>query len=101
MQEVDNYKVTTAWLDFVRWIATIAVITIHVAAPYLYKYGSIPMLNWNFYNFIDSLTRFAVPFFVMLSGALLLNRNDSLKDFLFKRFSRVLIPFLFWSIIYS
>ncbi len=101
MQEVNNYNVPTAWLDFIRWIATIAVITIHVAAPYLYKYGSIPMLYWNFYNFIDSLTRFAVPFFVMLSGALLLNRNDSLKDFLFKRFSRVLIPFLFWSIIYS
>ncbi len=101
MQEINNNESPTAWLDFVRWIATIAVITIHVAAPYIYQYGSIPMLNWNFYNFIDSLTRFAVPFFVMLSGALLLNRKDSLKDFLLKRFSRVLIPFLFWTIVYS
>ena len=89
------------WLDAVRWLATIAVITIHVVAPYLYQYGQISIVNWNIYNVIDSLSRFAVPFFVMLSGALLLNRTISLVDFLKKRFLRILIPFLFWSLIYS
>jgi surface polysaccharide O-acyltransferase-like enzyme len=92
---------STDWLDAVRWIATIAVITIHVVAPYLYQYRQISNLNWNIYNIIDSLSRFAVPFFVMLSGALLLNRTITLIDFLKKRFLRILIPFLFWSIIYS
>jgi surface polysaccharide O-acyltransferase-like enzyme len=86
---------STDWLDAVRWIATIAVITIHVVAPYLYQYGQISNLNWNIYNIIDSLSRFAVPFFVMLSGALLLNRTITLIDFLKKRFLRILIPFCF------
>jgi surface polysaccharide O-acyltransferase-like enzyme len=97
--QLDNKS--TDWLDAVRWIATIAVITIHVVAPYLYQYGQISNLNWNIYNIIDSLSRFAVPFFVMLSGALLLNRSITLTDFLKKRFIRILIPFLFWSIAYS
>jgi surface polysaccharide O-acyltransferase-like enzyme len=92
---------STDWLDAVRWIATIAVITIHVVAPYLYQYGQISNINWNIYNIIDSLSRFAVPFFVMLSGALLLNRTITLIDFLKKRFLRILIPFLFWSVVYS
>lgn len=92
---------STDWLDGIRWIATIAVITIHVVAPYLYQYGKLTIVSWNIYNLIDSLSRFAVPFFVMLSGALLLNKNSSLTDFLKKRFLRILIPFFFWSLIYS
>ncbi len=92
---------STDWLDSVRWLATIAVITIHVVAPYLYQYGQISNTDWNIYNLIDSLSRFAVPFFVMLSGALLLNRSITLTDFLKKRFIRILIPFLFWTFAYS
>ncbi len=92
---------STDWLDGVRWLATIAVITIHVVAPYLYQYGQISIVNWNIYNLIDSFSRFAVPFFVMLSGALLLNRNIILVDFIKKRFLRILIPFLFWSVAYT
>jgi surface polysaccharide O-acyltransferase-like enzyme len=98
---IKNEIQSTDWLDGIRWLATIAVITIHVVAPYLYQYGQISIGSWNIYNLIDSLSRFAVPFFVMLSGALLLNRNISLVDFLKKRFLRILIPFLFWSVIYS
>ena len=92
---------STDWLDVIRWVATIAVITIHVVAPYLYQYGQIALFDWNIYNLIDSLSRFAVPFFVMLSGALLLNRSISLVDFLKKRFLRILVPFLVWSVLYS
>ena len=98
---IKNEVQSTDWLDGIRWLATIAVITIHVVAPYLYQYGQISIGSWNIYNLIDSLSRFAVPFFVMLSGALLLNRNITLVDFLKKRFLRILIPFLFWSLIYS
>ena len=99
--EISIEKKDTTWLDIIRFIATIAVIVIHVTAPYIYQYGSIPMAQWNFYNVVDSLSRFAVPFFVMLSGALLMNKEIQLADFLKRRFVRILIPFLFWSIVYS
>jgi surface polysaccharide O-acyltransferase-like enzyme len=36
----------------------------------------------------------------MLSGALILPKKDTLKNFFKKRFSRILFPFLFWSVIY-
>jgi surface polysaccharide O-acyltransferase-like enzyme len=36
----------------------------------------------------------------MLSGALLVNKRDSLKTFFKKRLSRIFIPFIFWAIIY-
>lgn len=40
-----------------------------------------------------------VPIFLMISGSLLLNRNYTLSEFMEKRFSRILIPFAFWSIL--
>lgn len=40
-----------------------------------------------------------VPLFVMLSGALLLGKDEPMKVFFKKRLSRVLIPFLVWSVI--
>ncbi len=40
-----------------------------------------------------------VPLFVMLSGALLLGKEEPTIVFLKKRLSRVLIPFLLWSIV--
>ncbi|MFM7016471.1 MAG: acyltransferase [Bacteroidota bacterium] len=101
MQQINSETKYTEWLDVVRFIATLAVITIHVVAPYLYLYGHIPNSSWSFYNAVDSLTRFAVPLFVMLSGALLLNKTMAIAEFLRKRFTRILIPFLFWSVIYS
>ena len=42
---------------------------------------------------------FAVPLFVMISGALLLGRQYKIIDFLKKRLSRIIIPFIFWVII--
>ena len=55
--------------------------------------------NWWIFNVLDSITHFSVPVFVMISGALLLKSNTPLFAFLKKRFTRILFPFLFWSII--
>jgi surface polysaccharide O-acyltransferase-like enzyme len=46
------------------------------------------------------LTRFAVPVFLMISGALLLNREYDLSGFVKKRYPRILIPFIFWAVMY-
>lgn len=91
----------TAWLDGARFIATLAVIVIHVAAPPLYQYNGTSTLRFNFFNLIDSCCRFAVPFFLMITGALLLGRDTPLLDFLRKRFARILVPFAFWSLTYA
>src|SRR5690349_17287048 len=88
------------WINNLRMIALFAVIILHTTSPVLGQYHKVPMWIWLTGDFYNSLVRFAVPVFVMISGALLLNKEYELSDFLKKRLSRVVIPFLFWSCIY-
>ncbi|TKC05662.1 hypothetical protein FA048_18290 [Pedobacter polaris] len=94
-------KEDTSWLDNLRVIATISVIFLHVAAPFLYKFTKISGFNWWTANVYDSLVRFSVPIFVMITGALLLPKDYQLNDYLKKRVVRIIFPFLFWISIYS
>ncbi len=88
------------WADTIRVFACIAVIFIHVSDISIRKYGQISSLWWHTSNIYLSLSRIAVPLFVMLSGALILEKKETLKQFFTKRFRRVLVPFLFWSVIF-
>lgn len=94
-------KNDTSWLDNLRVIATVSVVLLHVAAPLLYRYTNISGFNWLTANFYDSLVRFCVPIFVMITGALLLNRDYQLADYFKKRLTRIIYPFLFWIAIYT
>ncbi len=90
------------WPDRLRNLATVMVIGIHVAAPIAHGEGLDFNGSWWWAgNFWNSLTRPAVPLFVMLSGYLLLGKDYPLPDFLKRRFSRVVIPAIFWMLIYS
>lgn len=88
------------WADNVRAIATVSVIFLHVSAPLLYLYGKVPGTYWWIGNIADGMVRFSVPLFVMLTGYLLIPKADCFIEFIQKRSSRILLPFLFWSIIY-
>jgi surface polysaccharide O-acyltransferase-like enzyme len=89
------------WMDSLRALATFGVIIIHVCTPVIKMTYGGPQLNyWWIGNIFDSCVRFAVPAFLMLSGASLLSKEYKLKDFYKKRVSRVLVPFLFWMLAY-
>jgi surface polysaccharide O-acyltransferase-like enzyme len=88
------------WISNLRLIALYAVIILHCTSPLLAAYGKVPMVDWWMGDFLNALVRFAVPVFVMITGALLLNREYEIGDFLKKRLTRVVIPFLFWSLVY-
>ncbi len=81
-------------------IALLAVIVLHTASPLLMDYKKASPGDWLIADFYNALVRFAVPVFVMITGALLLHREYELTDFLKKRFTRILWPFLFWSLVY-
>lgn len=89
-----------SYYDNLRIIATIAVVVLHVAAYLLYKYNQLPLNEWMIGNIVDSLTRWCVPLFVMISGALLLKREEDIRGFLRKRVSKVVIPLFAWSVFY-
>lgn len=90
------------WPDRLRNLATFMVVLIHAAAPIAHAEGSD--FNSSFWwagNFWNSLSRPGVPLFVMLSGYLLLGKDYPLPDFLKRRFTRVVVPAIFWMLIYS
>jgi surface polysaccharide O-acyltransferase-like enzyme len=91
---------TINWINNLRLIALYAVIILHSTAPLLMQYGKVPLSDWWMADFLNATVRFAVPVFVMVTGALLLNREYELGDFLKKRLVRVVAPFLFWSLVY-
>ncbi|MFD2874100.1 acyltransferase [Mucilaginibacter ximonensis] len=88
------------WINSLRLIALLAVIVLHVSAIPLGQYGHIDIDTWLTADFYNALVRFAVPVFVMITGALTLHRDYELGAFLKKRLSRVVIPFIFWSLVY-
>lgn len=96
MQE-RNYKI-----DFVKTMAIIFVIGIHVLANALYDYqiGSKSFLLTAFYR---SIVASAVPLFFMCSGALLFDKSRVIttRDIFTKYIPRVLIPLIFWASIYE
>lgn len=91
---------TIDWISNLRLIALYAVIILHSTAPLLMQYGKIPATEWWMADFLNALVRFAVPVFVMITGALLLHREYEIGSFLKKRLTRVVVPFLFWSLVY-
>ena len=86
------------YFDALRAMAIIGIVFCHVSVPFV----SQNLNNSNLYAvaFFDCFRDFSIPIFVMLSGILLLNRTESFKIFFKKRLSRLLIPFVFWAIIY-
>lgn len=88
------------WVDLTRVIAIFLVVMIHVIENIINRWNEYPANVQNIANMYDSLTRMSVPLFFMVSGWLLLPKNESIKDFFSKRFVKVIFPFAVWSLIY-
>ena len=89
------------FLDNARVVAILAVITLHVSGEFL-PYNDIIDSDWWFRHFFESATRWCVPVFVMISGALLLdpNKQESTNVFYKKRLNRIGVPLVFWSVFF-
>lgn len=86
------------YADVLRAIAIFAVILLHNADLGLKMHGN----DFVFTAIFNGLTRFCVPMFVALSGALLLKagKEITIKDQFTKRLPKLVIPLFIWSIIY-
>ncbi|GIK83669.1 MAG: hypothetical protein BroJett025_02910 [Patescibacteria group bacterium] len=89
------------WADAMRALSILMVVIIHSSAKVLYEWsavetGELSTVSWNFANLLNSFSRISVPLFVMLSGAFLLQKSESLTFFLQKRIPRIVLPWVFW-----
>jgi len=90
-------------LDFIRIICIFSVIMIHTTTKVLAISGN-DLVNYPFTLFLNQLTRFAVPIFFIISAfGLKLNYSYDFKylPYLWQRLSKLFLPYLFWTLIYS
>jgi surface polysaccharide O-acyltransferase-like enzyme len=88
------------YMDTLRALAILGVIIIHISSPLVNMTYGKNMPYWWIGNIIDSGVRFAVPLFLMLSGATMLGKNYKTIEYYQKRLVRVFVPFLFWIVLY-
>ncbi|OEF26109.1 acyltransferase [Vibrio rumoiensis] len=90
------------FFDLLRCVAAVAVIAIHVLAPYRHELGVISFSDWATAVSVNGVSRWAVPVFIMISGALLLTdtRPFNFKYYVQRRLGKVLVPFVVWSLFY-
>lgn len=90
----------TVYFDYLRVLATFSVIILHVSAQN-WDSTAVNGFAWQTFNFFDSIVRWCVPVFVMISGALFLNRNIPIKKIYSKYVLRMATSFAVWSFIYA
>lgn len=88
-------------INFIRAFASLSVVMVHVTAANYHLNNE--HLNW-LLLFFNQISRFATPMFAVISGFLLYNQaiqgRYQLKRFINSRFTKILLPFIIWSLIY-
>ena len=93
-------KPKTAYFEWLRLFAAAAVVLIHTAAKrWLSISHTVP--EWEVLTLWDSLVRWPVPIFIMITGALFLPRRTELKTALGRYIPRMAVCFLVWSGVYA
>lgn len=69
---------------------------LHVSAVGLSE-AQVGSFDWHVSNVIDCMCRFCVPVFVMISGAIFLKRETSMKKYI----KRLLYALAFWTVTYT
>lgn len=86
-------------LELIRMFSFVMVIAIHVTNYFCRAYGEITQGEYLFSLVIDTLSRVSVPCFFMLTGALLLGRDEPLEKHV-KRLAHFFLSLVVWSVIY-
>ncbi|WP_407453298.1 acyltransferase [Methanobrevibacter sp.] len=101
-------KTRVEWIDLVRAIAILTVLYIH-ATDGIFIISSDSIMNYTIYsrifNFISLfIGRIGVPFFLMITGYLMLDRkydDERVRKFWYKNCKGLIIITVIWSIIYA
>jgi probable poly-beta-1,6-N-acetyl-D-glucosamine export protein len=88
-------------IHFIRAIACLLVVMVHVTAAYY----SVNNRTFDFFSLsLNQIARLGTPVFAVISGFLLFNsvknKGFHLKHFLISRTTKILMPFVIWTIIY-
>lgn len=88
------------YIYYLKIISSFAVIVLHVSAQRWSKFD-IYSTNWMITNIYNSIFRCAVPLFIIISGAIFLNKEINIKKIYSKYILRLVIAYFFGGIIYA
>ena len=100
----NNKSERIVWLDWLRVAACLMVMTVHATEPFYLGGEGSRILTFSdacWASFFDSFVRSCVPLFVITSSYLLFPLRTSTGQFFRRRASRLLIPFILWSLAYA
>ena len=93
-------KKQIAYLQWLRLFAAGAVVLMHTAADRWMSIGHTDP-RWEVLTWWDSLVRWPVPIFIMITGALFLSRRTALGKMLTGYIPRMVVCYLIWSAVYN
>ncbi len=90
------------YFDILKIIASLAVILIHVISEFWYN-QNILSNDFTYLSFFNSLIRWPVPIYLMISGALFLkdDKDITIKNLWRKNLLKIILLFFFWNMLYS
>lgn len=95
-------KKRVLYFDVLKIVAIFFVILIHIVSEY-WDNLDVNSANFVWLSLFDSIARFCVPIYFMVSGAIFLNEEKkvTIKDVLKKYVPKVLIIFWVWNFVYN
>lgn len=96
----ENQRSNIVWIDNARAISCVLVIITHILAPWVYQLEHFGDVNRFFIITFFTISKSCTPTFLMISGALLIQKDYSDLSQHKKRVKRLLSSFIFWSILY-
>ena len=91
-------KTRIVYLDALRAVASFFVVLLHTTAlnTYVVDFQSP---EWNIFMYYESVVNWAVPVFIMISGALMLSKDYTYSRII-KKIMRIAVLFAVWSLFY-
>ena len=96
-------KKRVVWLDLLRVMATCFVPMAHLCSNVINQTAGVLSADYLALNFVNSMCRWVVPVFVMISGVFFLDKEKECdpKKLFKKNIVRMASAFLFWSFLYA
>lgn len=96
-------KKRVVWIDLLRVFSTCLVPLAHLCSNCLNSTAGVHSTDYIIMNFFNSMCRWVVPGFVMISGVFFLNPQKECdpKNIFKKNIVRMATAFLFWSFLYA
>lgn len=96
-----KYENREVWIELLRFVGCLGIILLHIAAQF-FQYIDPATAAWHVVNIAHGITRYGVPIFLMISGALYFSKPAPVSfSSLYKRILNFFIHYVFWALFYG